>query len=196
MELQNFNPWWRNGRVPDGLTGRHRKVFDHIRRYADKRQIILFTGLRRAGKTTLMYQIIHGLIEKGVNPYHILYFSFDEAGTGLDTLINQYETEVLHGDLSNQKVFLFLDEIQKLKEWPSKIKLLYDLNPKVKIFLTGSAQITMWKGIRESLAGRFFDFEIQPLNFDEYLEFKDINIDKGRDYSQLYLIHGICTLSP
>lgn len=134
-----------------------------------------------AGKTTLLYQIIHGLIEKGVNPYHILYFSFDEAGTGLDTLINQYENEVLHGDLSKQKVFLFLDEIQKLQEWPSKIKLLYDLNPKVKIFLTGSAHITMWKGIRESLAGRFFDFEIQPLSFDEYIDFKDINIDKERE---------------
>ncbi|NOZ69888.1 MAG: AAA family ATPase [Deferribacteres bacterium] len=44
----------------------------------DKRQIILFTGLRRVGKTTLMYQIMDELIKRGKSPYNILYFSFDE----------------------------------------------------------------------------------------------------------------------
>lgn len=181
MELQSFNPWWRDGKVPAGLLGRKRRAFDDVIRYIDKRQIALFTGLRRVGKTTLMYQIVEELLGKGVNRYNILYFSFDEMRYDLDELIKQFEIEVLRKEISKEKVFIFLDEIQKLKDWPSKVKLLYDMNPKAKIFLTGSAQITMWKGIRESLAGRFFDFRISPLNFEEYLDFKGVKIDKKRE---------------
>lgn len=181
MELQGFNPWWKDGKVPSEFIGRKRKVFGEVVKYIDKRQIVLFTGLRRVGKTTLMYQIIDGLIGKGVNPYDILYFSFDEMRYDLEDIVRQYEADVLREDICQKKVFIFLDEIQKLNGWPSKVKLLYDSNPKLKIFLTGSAQITMWRGTRESLAGRFFDFRIRPLDFDEYLDFKDVKIDRNRE---------------
>jgi len=128
-----------------------------------------------------MYQIIDGLLKKDVNPYNIVYFSFDEMRYDLEEIIKQYETEVLQEDISKKKVYIFLDEIQKLEGWPSKVKLLYDTHPKLKIFLTGSAQITMWQGTRESLAGRFFDFMIKPLDFEEYLDFKEARMDKQRE---------------
>lgn len=181
MELQNFNPWWKTGKVSPDITGRKRKIFEDIARYIDKRQIVLFTGLRRVGKTTLMYQIIQALLGTHTNPYHILYFSFDEMRYDLEDIIKQYEAEVLQDDISKKKVYIFLDEIQKLDGWPSKVKLLYDANPKLKIFLTGSAQITMWQGTRESLAGRFFDFMIRPLDFEEYLDFQEVSIDRHRE---------------
>jgi predicted AAA+ superfamily ATPase len=181
MDLQSFNPWWKSGKVSPEFIGRKRKIFDEIVRYVDKRQIVLFTGLRRVGKTTLMYQIIDGLLKKDVEPYNIMYFSFDEMKYDLEEIIKQYETEVFQEDISKKKVYIFLDEIQKLEGWPSKVKLLYDSNPKLKIFLTGSAQITMWQGTRESLAGRFFDFMIKPLDFEEYLDFKEVEIDKHRE---------------
>jgi predicted AAA+ superfamily ATPase len=129
-----------------------------------------------------MYQIIDDLLSKGVSPYRILYFSFDEMNYDLEDLVKQFEIEVLRENISHpQRVFLFLDEIQKLKDWVSKVKILYDMNPSAKIFLSGSAQILMWKETRESLAGRFFDFVIRPLDFNEYLEFKGIEIDKTRE---------------
>lgn len=179
--MQSFNPWWKAGKVSTEFTGRKRKIFGEIVKYIDKRQIVLFTGLRRVGKTTLMYQIIDELIRKDVNPYNIIYFSFDEMRYDLEEIIKQYETDILRDDISKKKVYIFLDEIQKLEGWPSKVKLLYDANPKLKIFLTGSAQITMWRGTRESLAGRFFDFMIRPLDFEEYLDFKSVTIDKDRE---------------
>lgn len=181
MELQNFNPWWKYGNVPSEFIGRKRKIFSEVIKYIDKRQIVLFTGLRRVGKTTLMYQIINELLREGENPYNILYFSFDEMRYDLEDIVKQYETDVLREDISKKKVCIFLDEIQKLENWPSKVKLFYDANPKLKIFLTGSAQITMWRRTRESLAGRFFDFIIKPLDFDEYVDFKNIRIDKDRE---------------
>jgi len=61
------------------------------------------------------------------------------------------------------------------------VKIVYDLNPNVKIFLSGSAAINLSKGGKESLAGRFFEFLIEPLDFDEYLEFKKIDIDRRRE---------------
>jgi predicted AAA+ superfamily ATPase len=181
MELQSFNPWWRDGKIAPEFLGRKRKVFNEVIKYVDRRQIVLFTGLRRVGKTTLMYQIIDELLRKGVNPYNILYFSFDEMRYDLEDIIKQYEIEVLREDIAKKRVFILLDEIQKLKGWPSKVKLLYDTNPKLKLFLTGSAQITMWRGTRESLAGRFFDFVIRPLDFEEYLDFKGMKIDRNRE---------------
>lgn len=181
MDFYHFNPWWRDGKVPSGFLGRRRKIFNEIIKYLDKRQISLFTGLRRVGKTTLMYQIIDEILKQGENPYNILYFSFDEMKYDFENLVKEYEIEVLREDISKRKVSIFLDEIQKLKDWVSKVKLLYDLNPKTKIFLSGSAQITMWREARESLAGRFFDFLIKPLDFNEYLEFTGSEIDPGRE---------------
>lgn len=181
MELQDFNPWWRDGKVPSEFVGRRRKIFNEIIRYTEKRQMLLFTGLRRVGKTTLIYQIIDEFLKKGVNPYNILYFSFDEMRYDLEEIIKLYETDVLREDISRKRVFIFFDEIQKLKEWPSKVKILYDATPQLKIFMTGSAQITMWRGTRESLAGRFFDFTIKPLDFEEYLDFKGVKIDTKRE---------------
>lgn len=181
MKLSDFNPWWRDGKVPYELKGRQRKIFAEIAPYLNKRQIIMFTGLRRVGKTTLMYQIIDEILGKEVPSHSVLYFSFDEMRYDLDDLLKEYEINILKDDLSKKKVYLFLDEIQKLKDWPSKIKLLYDTYPRLKIFLTGSAQITMWRGTRESLAGRFFDFMVKPLDFEEYLGFRKIAIDQSRE---------------
>lgn len=106
MELQDVNPWWKDGKVSPELTGRRRKIFDEIVTYVGKRQIVLFTGLRRVGKTTLMYQIIDELLSKGVNPYAIFYLSFDEMKDDLGELVKQYETGILRDAVSNTKVFL------------------------------------------------------------------------------------------
>jgi len=82
-------------------------------------------------------------------------------------------------DLRN--IYVFFDEVQKLEGWPEKVKTIYDLYPNCKIFLSGSAAINIIRGTKESLAGRFFDFHIKPLDFDEYLTFKRVNIDTERE---------------
>jgi uncharacterized protein len=181
MALIDFNPWWKDGVVPPALTGRKRAVLDEVVRYLDTRQMLLFTGLRRAGKTTLMLQIVAQLLKRGVDRYHIFYFSFDERRDDLEILMKEYEVEVAREDLAGKRVYLFFDEIQKLKDWSSRIKILYDLNPSFKCFLSGSAQINLMRESRESLAGRFFDFVVTPLTFDEYLAFQGQEIDRDRE---------------
>ncbi|HRT70499.1 MAG TPA: ATP-binding protein [Syntrophales bacterium] len=181
MDLQYFNPWWKDGRVPSLLLGKARKIFHEILASLDMRQMVVLTGLRRVGKTTLLYQTIDALLKRGVSPYHIFYFSFDEYRKDFYDLIKQYETQTLREDFAKTQVYIFLDEIQKHADWASKVKLLYDLNPSCKIFLSGSAQIMLWKNARESLAGRFFEFPVSPLDFEEYLLFRDVWVDSDRE---------------
>lgn len=183
MDLSKFNHWWRDGQVNTVFLGKHRKALDEILPYLDRRQILILKGLRRVGKTTLFYQLINHLIkEKNISPYKILYFSFDEMIEELDEVIQFYIKEILKEDFINikGKCYLFFDEIQKLKNWSEKIKILYDLYPNIKIFISGSAALGLIKGVKESFAGRSFEFKINPLDFKEYLKFRKINYDEDR----------------
>ncbi len=184
MDLGIFNPWWRTGIVPAGFVGRKRNIFYQAWDYISSRQMLIFTGLRRVGKTTLMYQIIDALIKKEhISPFRIFYFSFDESVENLSALVKSYEGDVLKKRIEEtERLFLFFDEVHKLSEWQEKVKILYDLYPHIKIFLSGSLGLSMRKQARESLAGRFFEFVIKPLDFEEYLKFKDVTIDSEREF--------------
>lgn len=183
MDIYDFNPWWRSSRVPSELAGKTRSILSEILPYLDYRQMILLYGMRRAGKSTLMYQIIdHLLNEYKKPPLHIFYYSFDLQKRGLDQIIESYELDVLKKEIYQAKeIFLFLDEIQKLPDWSNEIKILYDRYPNLKIILSGSAALPLQKKTKESLAGRFFEFRIDPLPFGEFIQFKGADIDPKRE---------------
>jgi len=177
-----FNEWWKTGRVNPRLTGRRRAVFYEIAPYLNKRQIVLLYGMRRTGKTTLMFQMIDNLlVENDIEPLRILYFSFDEKIESINEIVEKYKTEVLKKRVPGEKIYFFFDEVQKLTDWQDQIKILYDLEPDTKIILSGSSALFLGKGASESLAGRFFKFKITPLTFDEYLEFENTKIDPTRE---------------
>jgi len=183
VNLLRFNHWWREGKVNSTLIGKPRQALKEILPFLDRRQIIILKGLRRTGKTTLLYQIIHYLLkEKKVSPYRIMYFSFDEEVADFDELIQTYQREILKEDFLHSKhsYYLFLDEIQKYKGWPEKLKILYDLHSNLKICVSGSAALTLVRNVKESLAGRCFEFEITPLGFSEYLKFRGISYQRKR----------------
>ncbi|MGB9681218.1 MAG: ATP-binding protein, partial [Minisyncoccia bacterium] len=177
--LIKFNPWWTTAKVPDPFLGKfERPLLSQIKKYLGKRQMILVYGLRRVGKTTLFYQLIQHLLDQKVNPLNIFYFSFDERVGSGEEIIQIYEEKVLKKTLSQtDKVYLFFDEIQKAENWQEKIKIIYDLNPNTKIFLSGSASVSLQKKSQESLAGRMFDFFLKPLSFKEFLAWKDFKVD-------------------
>jgi len=183
LDLTKFNHWWREGKVNPTFVGRPRQALKEILPFLDRRQILILKGLRRTGKTTLLYQIIHYLLEeKKVSPYRIMYFSFDEEVADFDEVIQTYQREILKEDFSRseQPCYLFFDEIQKYKGWPEKLKILYDLYPNLKICVSGSAALTLVRDTKESLAGRCFEFEITPLDFPEYLKFRGFSYQKER----------------
>jgi len=181
MEIESllrFNPWWETEKISEDLAKPFkREVFYRILDYIEDRQIIEITGLRRVGKTTLLYQIIQKLLES-VRSKSILYFSFDEKSVSIKELIKAYESEVLNKKIEDAgKVYIFLDEIQKCKDWDSQLKIFYDLYPNIKFFISGSASLILDRRVKESLAGRVYSFVVKPLSFLEFLSFKGIKID-------------------
>jgi len=181
--LNQFNPWWQTQAVPEALIGKPREILPTLYDSLSLRQMTFISGLRRVGKTTLIFQLIDRLLrEKKIAPYHVLYFSFDETRYNLEELMAFYQTDILQNSLrAVSRVYIFLDEIQKLPNWPEQVKIFYDLHPNIKITLSGSANINMKIKSRESLAGRFFDYVIDPLDFPEYLAFKNVLVDHARE---------------
>lgn len=181
-KITRFNDWWTSGKVRDDLLESYRRpLFKTLLEFLDDRQILLITGLRRVGKTTLFYQLIQELLNRKITPYNILYFSFDEELGDIEDVLETYEEKVLKSGLEEQsRMYVFFDEIQKVKNWQNKLKIFYDLYPNLKLFISGSASISLQKQSTESLAGRIYDFILKPLNFFEFLELKGLKIDLKR----------------
>lgn len=175
-----LNPWWKENRVSNALAPDYRrKVFPKIKNLFKVRQIIMITGLRRVGKSTLMYQLIDGLLSSGINPERALYFSFDEKTEDLMTVLKKY-SELVKVDWKSEKCFLFLDEIQKLDGWSNKLKVIYDNFQNLKIIISGSSSFQLEKDAKLNLAGRHFAISVEPLSFTEYLEMKGSKIDTNK----------------
>ncbi|MEM2131308.1 MAG: AAA family ATPase, partial [Candidatus Woesearchaeota archaeon] len=171
-----FNPWWKTKKVNKELAKEFkREIFADILNRLDNRTITILYGLRRVGKSTLLFQIIEHLIAK-IEVERIFYFSFDEQIDDLKRLINEYL--FIHNlNLENGKFFFIFDEIQKLENWQNKIKIYYDLFPNIKFFLTGSSKLNITKKSADSLAGRVEFIKIEPLNYREWLALNNIKID-------------------
>lgn len=177
-KLDQFNPWWIENKVDPELALRYkRKLYYEIERNLNKKFILAIVGLRRTGKTTIMYQLIQKLLDKNVEKENILFFSFDESVSSLDELIEKYSN--LQGiDFRKEPVYLFLDEIQKCPDWENQIKKYYDLYPKMKIIISGSESLFLRKKNKETLAGRVFEFVLHGLDFQEYLELNKVDKEK------------------
>jgi predicted AAA+ superfamily ATPase len=148
-----------------------RLLLDHIKPYYDSPEAIIITGMRRTGKTTLL-NLIFSQIESDnkilldlENPLNRKYFeeqNYEKVKSSL---------EILGLDFG-QKAFVFLDEIQFVRNLPSVVKYLID-HYQAKFFLTGSASFYLKNLFSESLSGRKYIFELSPLTFKEFLLFKD-----------------------
>ena len=183
MEIAEFNPWWETGSIEKEIKSlRRRFLFETLKEYLSRKQVDVIIGLRRVGKTVLMQHLIDHLLTSGTNPKEIFYFSFDIEKEDLDKIIKEYEEKILKDRIKNKKIYLFFDEIHKLKDWENKIKVLYDLNLKIKIVLSGSSSLNLMKQSRESLAGRAKFHYLSPLTFKEFLAFKNEKIPEKEDF--------------
>lgn len=150
---------------------RPREIYDKIRSYFDSPEAIIVTGMRRTGKTTLLHLVFDQIKSKNKlfldleNPLNRKYFE----ETNYDRI--KVSLEFLGIDFTGRP-FIFLDEIQMVKNLPSVVKYFID-HYHVKFFLTGSASFYLKNLFTESLAGRKYIFELFPLSFREFLLFKE-----------------------
>lgn len=146
------------------------KYVDKIIAYMDTPFVKILTGVRRCGKSTIMKMICQEIEKKGICSKHILYYHFDSiAYEGISAKELFF---LMKEKLSNKtKTYLFLDEIQEINGWEKVVNSLmsdYD----VDIYVTGSNSRMMSSEISTYLTGRYIAFQIFPLSFAEYLEFR------------------------
>lgn len=167
--LNLLNPWWKNDKISEELNRPYkRNFFDKIKGFQRYRQIIIVSGLRRVGKTTLLYQTINKLLSE-TKPKNIFYFSFDKEVKDLIELFEGYK-ELTGTDYKKEKIFVFFDEITKLNKWANELKLIYDSNPNIKFYISSSSSINLEEEAIKNLAGRYFLINVTPLSFREFLE--------------------------
>lgn len=171
-----YNPWWDDKNYDPNLI-RREKILVSLKNYIKTKDIIILTGLRRIGKTSVMKLLIQDLIQSGVNPQRIFYISFDDYLLGKETILSVLdEYRKIHKIKFDEKLYCFFDEIAYQKDYEQQLKNIYD-NQNVKVFASTS-QSSLFRTQKAFITGRTKTFEILPLDFDEYLIFKNTKLSK------------------
>lgn len=135
----------------------------------------VLVGVRRSGKSYILYGRIQQLLREGYTWDDMLYLNFeDERLAGMDAGDLNAILEV-HGQLSVKRPMLFLDEIQNIDGWEKFVRRLSD--NKYKVVVTGSNAKMLSKDVAAKLGGRFIIKEVYPFSFQEFLFAKGIHYD-------------------
>lgn len=128
-----------------------------------------FVVIRRTGKSYMMYQQIHDLMNDGISSSQIIYVNFEDERLleiGVDDLNTILEIGIEFSG-SKGKPYLFLDEIQNVDGWEKFVRRVADM--KYRINITGSNSKMLSKEIASTLGGRFMILNVFPYSFKEYL---------------------------
>ena len=159
----------------------------------ESKKIISLIGVRRSGKSSLLFDTINKLRQK-TSPDNIIYINFED-----DRL---YPLELKHLDLilegyfelyphkTDEKIYLFLDEVQVVDGWERYVRRVYD-NLDIAIYITGSSSKLLSSEIATSLRGRSITYEVFPFSFREYLRYKDIDINLHSTKSLGFIKHSL-----
>jgi len=170
------------------------QYLSQIQRYLKTDEIITLTGVRRSGKSTISLQVLAELIKHNIPRINTLYVNFEDPKfynfLNIDLLDDIWQAyfDYLH---PKGKVYLVLDEVQKIKGWERWVRAKYDRKEKVKIFATGSNAELLSSEFSSVLTGRHLEVSVTPLNFREFLKFKNIQIRSDK----LWLLKNKDTLS-
>ncbi len=171
--LIQYNPWWRGVPLSEKSAPPHRRFAyyeaEKMLLHASLRRFVILSGARRVGKTTIMYQLIQSILQKGVSATSIVYMSFDNPILklgGFENVLRAYRNAYPN----EEACYFFLDEVQYAEDWEAWIKTLYDTRPELRLVATGSASPALEKGSAESGVGRWSVLKIPTLSFYEYCD--------------------------
>lgn len=140
----------------------------------------VFVGLRQAGKSYLMYQRIHQLLNAGHSIDEIVYLNLDDerlfgmSVSDLDLILQA------HYQLTDCKPILFLDEIQNIDHWEHFARRL--ANEQYRVYITGSNAKMLSSEVATTLGGRYMIQEVYPYSFVEYLRANGLELYKHWEY--------------
>ena len=183
------NPWWDEGSPHTDQAFQNMRPRAYLEPFAalveaiDVRRAVVLMGARRIGKTVLLQHMIQRLLDDGVPPQAIAYLSLDQplyANRSIEELIGHVRVAGAPPNPPPMLLpvpeiqYLFLDEIQYLRDWERHLKVFVDDHPRIKCVVSGSAAAALRLKSIESGAGRFTDFLLPPLTFYEFMDLQDM----------------------
>jgi predicted AAA+ superfamily ATPase len=139
------------------------------------------TGLRRAGKSYFLYQLIHKKYKQDEMD-QIVMINFEDERLIEVTYNDLHLILDAYYELFNKKPVVFLDEIQNVQHWQKYVRRLADEG--IQVYVTGSNAEMLSHEIATTLGGRYINLEILPLSFKEYLRFQGIIFSEKMTYSK------------
>ena len=162
----------------------------------EKNANYVLVGLRRAGKTTLLYKRVQDLIKEGVEWNQIIYINFDDERL-IDFKLSDFDDILLVAEeMSSKQHYFYFDEIQNIDDWEKfAIRVV---NQGYKVDITGSNAKMLSKEVAAKLGGRYIMKEILTYSFNEYLRAHNLNYDvystkkiaKINNLLEQYFIYG------
>ena len=146
---------------------------NQLKNYVDTDFVKVYIGIRRSGKTSLMYNIIDELKSIGIKDENIIFISFEsreyahiDSSEQLDGIIYDKVKDV------KGKIYLFFDEIQQVKGWEKSINS-YRVSIDCDIYITGSNSKLLSGELATLLTGRYLTINVYPFSFKEFLQYKN-----------------------
>lgn len=184
MKLEDIlafqNPWWRTGSVGNAekLGYFERPMLNRVfSQLSEGSKIVSIIGPRQVGKTVLVHQAIQRLLKDGVEANRIFYLPLDNPEITKSGIVNElmeFVAQAVKTPLYELEtpVYVFLDEVHKLRTWGEEVKHWHDLKLKIRFTITGSSAARILTGAGESLIGRVSHNMLFSLSFNEFLRVK------------------------
>ncbi|NLM27645.1 MAG: ATP-binding protein [Clostridiaceae bacterium] len=176
--LTAYNPWWKTGIMNPKMSKTYKRFafYEAMKRLEQKdlRRTVVLTGARRVGKTTIQYQMIEALLNRGVAPQKIVFISMDHPMlklAGFFEILECYHENIY----AERDCYYFFDEVQYAQDWDNWLKAIYDMQPDTQVVATGSASPALMKGNQESGAGRWTVIQVPTMSFYEYCELLELD---------------------
>ncbi len=174
------NPWWITGHIEDDYNEMSRRLYFDLFKplvyETDIRRAVVLMGPRRVGKTVLLFHMVEDMILSGINPQKIIFITIENPIYNNITLeqLFLYAKEA-SGLEDKSDWYIIFDEIQYCRNWEIHLKSLVDSYREDKFIVSGSAAAALKFASTESGAGRFTDFLLPPLTFNEYISLKGLD---------------------
>jgi len=175
--LHYENPWWVSGEIHSSYKSMSRRLYFNLFypfvQEKDIQRAVVLMGPRRVGKTVMMFHTVDRLLKEDIGPQKIFFIGIDNPiylHLSLEDILSLCKEAVKQENLEG--CYVFFDEIQYLKDWERHLKVLVDSYPNTKFVVSGSAAAALKWHSTESGAGRFTDFMLPPLTFQEYIHLK------------------------
>ena len=137
----------------------------------------VFIGVRRAGKSFMLYQKMQQMLAEGHGWEDMLYLNFEDDRLA-DFKSEDFELILeCHAEMYDKRPMLFLDEVQNIDGWEKFARRLADA--KYKVWITGSNAKMLSSEIMTTLGGRYLSTEVYPYSFQEFLKIKEVPYDKN-----------------